>query len=108
VSEHSDYLGELAARVAVNPYFLAPALHAYQRRHGLSDLALAAELHCDPSALPYLRLCRRPVPEGGRYEVDVWVIAGRFGCDEGALRRVLEEARGGRPAAQGAVPPEVP
>jgi hypothetical protein len=86
----SDPLDRLGARVAEDPFFLAAALHAYQRRHGLSDFALAAELHCDPSALAGLRLCRRPVPEGARFDADLADIAGKFGCDRAALRRRRE------------------
>jgi hypothetical protein len=94
MSDHGDRLDELAAHVADNPYFLAWALAAYQRRHRLSDLALAAALHCDPSVLLDLRLCRRPVPEGERFEEDVRVISERFGCDRAALLLILKEAGG--------------
>jgi hypothetical protein len=87
-----DPLDDLAARVANNPYLLAFALALHQRRHDLGDLALAAELHRDPSALAGLRLCRRPAPGAGLSEEDVGAIARRFGCDARALRRILEEA----------------
>jgi hypothetical protein len=88
----NDPLADLAARVADDPCFLASALAAYQRRHGLGDFALAAELHCDPSALAGLRLCRRPQPGAVGYEEDVAEIAGKFGCDRAVLRRVLGDA----------------
>src|SRR5262249_6656167 len=64
------------------------------------DAALAAVLGCDPAALTQLRLCHRPLP-GGRYEGDIETIAGRWGCDAAALRRVLAEEGG--PAAEGSV-----
>jgi hypothetical protein len=89
----NEPLDDLAARLAGNPFFLAHPLVLYRRRHGLTDLALAAELHCDPSALKGLRLCRRPVPGGERFEGDIGVIARWCGCDAAALRRVLEEVR---------------
>jgi hypothetical protein len=85
------HLDRLAARAAADPYFLAAALHAYQKRHGLSDLALAAELHCDPSMLTSVRLCRAPRP-GWKFAGDVAEVCVRFGCDAGALRRILESA----------------
>jgi hypothetical protein len=99
--DRPDSLGDLTAHLAGNPYFLGWALAAYQRRHRLTDLDVAAALHGDPSALTALRLCQRPVPEGERFEEDVAALAGRFGCDRAALLLVLEEA-GTPPAA----PPE--
>jgi hypothetical protein len=95
-----DRLDELAAHVADNPFFLAFALAAYQRRHGLTEFALAAALHCDHSVLLDLCLCRRPVPESGRFEEEVVAIAGRCGCDRAALLLILEEAGGPPPATQ--------
>jgi Rrf2 family protein len=102
VSEPRDRLDELAARVAGNPFFLAWALAVYQRPHRLTDLDLAAALHCDPSVLLDLRLCRRPVPEGERYVEDIGAIAGRFGCDRAVLQFILEET--GRPPRRGRGP----
>jgi hypothetical protein len=93
-----DPLDDLAARVADDPSFLASALTAYQRRHGLTDLALAALLHADPSALTLLGLCRAPRP-GEEFDKDIGEIAGHFGCDAAALRTLLEETAGPPPAA---------
>jgi hypothetical protein len=94
----SDPFDNLAARVADDPFFLASALTAYQRHHGLTDFALAAELHCDPSALTVLGLCRAPRP-GEEFDKDIGEIAGHFGCDAAALRTMLEETAGPPPAA---------
>jgi hypothetical protein len=46
--------------------------------------------------LTQLRLCRRPgqAAPGRTAEEDVAQIAGRFGVDPTALRRVIEEAAG--------------
>jgi hypothetical protein len=81
------------ARLADDPLLLAHPLALYQRRHGLGDLALAAELHCDPSALTLLRVCWMP-RAGERFGADVAAVCGRFGCDRAALRRILEETSG--------------
>jgi hypothetical protein len=93
------HLDRLAARVADDPYFLAYSLALYQRLHALSDFALAAELHCDPSMLTPIRLCRAPRP-GWKFAGDVAEVCVRFGCDRAALRKALEEASGPAPSAQ--------
>jgi hypothetical protein len=108
VSDPRDYLGDLTAHLGDNSFFLAWALAAYQRRHRLTDLDLAAALHGDPSALLALRLCPRPVPEGERFEEDVAAIAGRYGCDQAALRFILEEAGSPPARSASAVTPEPP
>jgi hypothetical protein len=75
--------------------FLGSALAAYQRRRGLADAALAAELGVSLADLDRMRLRRRPEGDG-----DYAAIAGRFGCDAQALRRIVAEA--------GEVPPGGP
>jgi hypothetical protein len=79
-----------------DPYFLAPVLAAYQRRHALDDAALAALLGCDPAVLTQFCLCRRPgAAEPSRpTEADMAAIAERFGLDAAALRGIVEEAAG--------------
>jgi hypothetical protein len=54
----SSVLDALAPRCAADPFLLASALAAYQRRHGLDDAALAEVLGCPLSVLTHLRLCR--------------------------------------------------
>jgi hypothetical protein len=85
-----------AARASRDPFFLGWALAAHQRRHGLDDAALAAVLGCPLDMLTSLRLCRRPgAAEPTRSaEQDVRAIAGHFGIDAPALRRVVEEVAG--------------
>jgi hypothetical protein len=56
-----DPLDRLARRAAAEPFFLAGRLADHQAAHDLSDLDLAAELHCTPEALTMLRLCRAPL-----------------------------------------------
>jgi hypothetical protein len=80
---------DLPRRQRRRQHYLSRPLAAYQRRHEVSDLDLAAELHCDPSALTLLRLCRAPRP-GWKFAGDVAEVCVRFGCDAAALRRILE------------------
>jgi hypothetical protein len=91
-------LDALAARVSDDPFFLASALAAYQRRHGLDDAALAKVLGCAPTVLTDLRLCRRPgAAEPARTAAeDMASIARRFGLDAAVLGRVVAEAAPGR------------
>jgi hypothetical protein len=84
----------LAARTAGDPWFLGFALAAYQKRHALSDAALARALGCnDAAVLTVPRLCRRPGTAPGRMvDEDTAEIARRFALDLAALRRVADEA----------------
>ena len=43
-----DRLEGLAARTSRDPFFLGSLLAEYQRRHGLDDCALVADLGCTP------------------------------------------------------------
>jgi hypothetical protein len=86
-------LEHFVARVAGDPFFFAWTLAAYQQMHGLDDAALAALLGCARDVLTHLRPCRRPGAAEPTWtaEGDVQAIARRFGCEAGALRRMLEE-----------------
>lgn len=53
-------LEHFAARCAREPMFLAFALAASQRHHGLNDELLADALGCSLDILARLRLCGRP------------------------------------------------
>ena len=89
-------LDHLAARCAADPFFMASALAAYQKRHALDDAGLAAVLGCPLAMLTQLRLCRRPgaASPGWTAEEDVAAIAQRFGVDGVVLRRVVAEVAG--------------
>jgi hypothetical protein len=84
----SEALDNLARRAAAEPFFLARRLAAHQQRCRLSDLDLAAELHCTAEALTMVRLCRAP-REGAEGVEDVRCVAQRFGCDAGRLAAAL-------------------
>jgi hypothetical protein len=84
----SDPLDYLARRAAAEPFFLARRLAAHQQARGLSDLDLAAELHCTAEALTMVRLCRAP-REGADGAEDVRRVAERFGCDPARLAAAL-------------------
>jgi hypothetical protein len=92
-AEPHDYLDTLTARVSDDPFFLASALAAYQRRHGLADIALAAELGCVPAVLMSLRLCRRPGTAGPDRTVaqDIAEIAQRFRINPAVLGQIVGE-----------------
>ncbi len=91
-------LDRLARRVADDAFFLSAALTAYQDRHRLDDAGLAAELGCPVAVLVRLRLCRRPgaVEPERTAEQDIEAIAGLFGIDPAALRRIALKAAGNR------------
>jgi hypothetical protein len=84
----SDPLDWLARHVAAEPFFLACRLATHQQVRGLSDLDLAAELHCTAEALTMIRLCRAP-RDGAEGVQDVRCVAGRFGCDAARLAAAL-------------------
>jgi hypothetical protein len=68
--------------------WLARRLAAHQAAHDLSDLDLAAQLHCTREALTMLRLCRAP-RTGAEGVEDLRRVARRFGCDAGRLAAAL-------------------
>jgi hypothetical protein len=79
-------LERLAARCASIPSFLAHPLAAYQRKHNLTDEALATVLGCTLDNLTRVRLCGLPRVES--FAADCLLIADRFGC----RAEVIEEA----------------
>jgi hypothetical protein len=96
----SDDLRRLAERASADPWFLGFVLSAYQRRQGLDDAALAAELGAhDTAVVVALRLCRRPGTDehdanaqpGRTLEGDIEEIARRFAVNPAALARIVEE-----------------
>lgn len=89
----------LAARAALDPWFLGHALARVRGQRGWDDAALAAALGLDPERLPQLALCRRPA---AGETATIERIAAYVGCDAGALAAMLAEAEAEAPAAGGA------
>ena len=90
----SEDLRRLANRASSDPWFLGWALAAYQRRHGLDDVALAEELSANDTAVVVaLRLCRRPgtAQPDRTTEEDIEEIARRFAVDPAVLARIVRE-----------------
>ncbi len=79
-------LEHIATRCATDPTFLAFALAAYQRRHGLTDRLLADVLGCTLDILTRVRLCG--MPRAACFSEDCRLIADKFGVRV----EVLEEA----------------
>src|SRR5437867_3035916 len=77
-------------RVRAIPFSSRRANHL-PRASGLDDAGLAAVQGCSLDALTSLRLCRRPgvVEPQRRVEEERTKIAGRFGVDPVALKRVV-------------------
>jgi hypothetical protein len=88
-----NLLETAAARAEAEPFFLAFALAAFQRQHGIDDIALAAMLGCTREVLTQLRLCRCPGGAQPKWtaEEDIAIIAERFGIDPAALRRICQD-----------------
>jgi hypothetical protein len=80
--------GRAYDEAAQRPFYLAHALVAYQRKHGLDDAALADFLGCFISSLPRLGLCRKPE---SREEVER--VAWYAGCAPNQLAQVLDDLR---------------
>lgn len=84
-----ELLSRAAERAEADPFFLAHALAAYRRRHGLTDEQLAARLGCSVGLLPRLGLCRRPATPA-----EVERVAERFGIAPAALAGAAGPAGG--------------
>ena len=76
-------------RLAAEPFLVASALAAYQRRHHLDADAIATWLGCSTGALQDLALCAQLNPTSPRFEAEVACLAGWLGCDAGRLADLL-------------------
>src|SRR5689334_8115779 len=78
-----------ARRAAVDPHFLAFALHQYADGRQMDEDALMAELGATPETLAHARLCPTPRtdPDGLREDVDC--IAAKFGLNRTALVKAV-------------------
>ncbi len=79
-----------AARLEVDPFFMASALAEYRTELRLNEQQLATLLDCDVDALTSLAFCRRPRLDDERlFLSDVQVIAKYVGCDWMELARLV-------------------
>lgn len=90
-SEDHSAIGWAARRAEQRPFFLATALAAYRRSHGVAEDQLADLLNCPVKSLPALALCRRPDPSRSSFRSDVERIASFLGADGMRLARLLRE-----------------
>lgn len=84
-------LHQLALLARTRPALLAGILALYQEQEGLSDVQLAALLHCDIESLPKLALCERP-REAPYFRQDVERIAAYIHADVKQLANVIRAA----------------
>src|SRR5689334_9265169 len=84
-----DMVIRAARRAAVDPHFLAFALHQYAEGQQMNEAALMAELGATPETLAHARLCRTPRtdPDGLREDVDR--IAAQFGLNRNTLVKAV-------------------
>ena len=81
-----------AKRAAAEPFFVASALAAFQRRHRMSAARLATWLGCPDADLSKLALAPRPDPASPRFAAEVSCIAAAIGCDRDRLAELLTQA----------------
>ncbi len=84
-----NLLGQMAAKAAGDPAFLACALARCRRRHNLSLTEQASRLGIDPELMPRLALCRAPLLL--TWDWDLRAICGRFGIDRDVLEAMISE-----------------
>ena len=91
----------LAARIAIDPEFMAYALARWRAAEQLGESEMAQVLGLRPDDLAAFRLYRRPDPEQASYVEDVRTIAGHYGVKVPDLDRVLRTyAPSGNPIPQ--------
>ena len=96
-----------ARRAAIDPHFLAFALHQFAEDRRMDEDALAAELGATPEALAHARLCRMPRTDPDGFREDVNRIATKFGLNAGVLAQAVRSGQvviAQRPAADQTLP----
>lgn len=86
-----DLLHYAAQRAEQRHFFVASALAAYRKLHGMNETDLASFLDCAPAALPRLALCRLPDTATAQFRPDVERIATYTGVNSLHLARLLRE-----------------
>jgi hypothetical protein len=103
----SESVIRMARRAAIDPRFLAFALHQYAENQQMDEPALTAALGATADTLAYARMCRTPRTDPDGFREDVTRIAAKFGLNPDVL---AEAVRAGEVAvarrAAGQVLPE--
>lgn len=85
----SDSVIRMARRAAIDPRFLAFALHQYAENQQMDEPALMAALGATPETLAHARLCRTPRGDDAGVKEDVARIAAKFGLNAAVLLRAV-------------------
>ena len=102
-----DMVIRAARRAAVDPHFLAFALHHYAEGQQMDEPALMAALGATPETLAHARLCRTPRGDDAGMKEEVARIASKFGLNAAVLLRAVragEVAVAHRAAAERELP----
>lgn len=78
-----------ARRAAIDPYFLAFALHLYAENNQMDEPALMAALGATPETLAHARLCRTPNPDTADGQGELHRIAAKFELNAAVLLRAV-------------------
>lgn len=85
-----EHLWRAADRACRHPFYLAWALWRFGELEGLDRAGLARFLGCREEVLPFVGLCRRPVPEPPeRFRLEVETVAQRWGIPVERLAHLL-------------------
>ncbi len=84
-----DMVIRAARRAAVDPHFLAFALHQYAEGQQMDEAALMAELGATPETLAHARLCRTPRGDDVGMKEDIARIADKFGLNAAVLLKAV-------------------
>lgn len=85
----SDSVIRMARRAAIDPRFLAFALHQYAENNQMDEPALTAALGATPETLAHARLCRTPRGDDAGVKEEVARIAVKFGLNAAVLLRAV-------------------
>jgi hypothetical protein len=103
----SDSVIRMARRAAIDPRFLAFALHQYAENQQMDEPALMAALGATPDGLAHARLCPTPRSDRSGLREEVERIAAKFRLNAAVLLRAVragEVAVAQRAAAERELP----
>jgi hypothetical protein len=106
----SESVIRMARRAAIDPRFLAFALHQFAEQNRMDEPALMTALGATPETLAHARLCRTPRTDRDGFREDVTRIATKFGLNATVLAEAVragEVAVAHRAAAERELPETV-